>query len=412
MALTDVSIKALKPKAKRYSVTDQRGLCIEVYPTGGCLWHYRYRADGKAQRVTLGRYPELTLKAARAKRDELATQVAHGRSPAIEKRAARTRVGQAVSLKQFAEQFVLEIASKKVKSISSTRRYLDKDIYPFIGALPMRDVTTEQIQQVVFRKKHAGFEAAAGQICGLLKRIFDYALARAVVTSNPVGGLPMRFVAQPQARTRALSSSEIKDYLTVVYRSNIRRQFKLALHLLLLTLARKSELLRARWSDVHFDLAEWHIPVENSKTKAAHIVYLSSHALALFEELRLLATGSELVLPGGRSIDKPFAHNTLNKALGGLVFEMPAFVVHDLRRTAATNLHEAGYSGDVIEKALNHKLGGVRGVYNRAEYKSQRQEMLQAWSDSVAALVADQPLVGSTHANDRRSVDFGPTRAR
>ena len=89
MSLTDTAIKALKPRSRRYTVTDEKGLVIEVFPTGGMLWHYRYRLNGKQERVTLGRYPALTLKLARGMRDERATMVALGQSPAQQKQRAK-----------------------------------------------------------------------------------------------------------------------------------------------------------------------------------------------------------------------------------------------------------------------------------------------------------------------------------
>ena len=154
-------------------------------------------------------------------------------------------------------------------------------------------------------------------------------------------------------------------------------------------MVRKSELLLARWEHVDFEQAEWHIPVENSKTGKPHVVYLSRQSLALFKELRLLAGGSELAMPGRGSLTKPFAHNSINTALKTALQgqPIPAFTVHDLRRTASTLLHENGWASDVVEKALNHTIGGVRGVYNRAEYAIQRREMLQFWADYIEQLV-------------------------
>jgi len=193
---------------------------LEVFPTGGMLWHYRYRLNGKQERVTLGRYPALSLKRARAERDRRETLVAQGQSPAVQK--------------QLAKQ----------------------------GAAPdttvVCDVTTEDVRAIIWRKKDEGFDAAAG---------------------------------------------------------NIRRQFKIGLHLILLTMVRKSELLFARWEHVDFEQAEWHIPAEHSKTGKPHIVFLSRQAIALFRELRALAGGSELVMPGRGSLTKPFAHNEINTAL-------------------------------------------------------------------------------------------------
>ncbi len=162
-----------------------------------------------------------------------------------------------------------------------------------------------------------------------------------------------------------------------------------SLHLILLTMVRKSELLLARWEHVDLEAAEWHIPVENSKTGKPHIVFLSHQAVELFKELQILAGGSKLVMPGRSSLTKPFAHNAINDALKVALQgqPIPAFTVHDLRRTASTLLHENGWASDVVEKALNHTIGGVRGVYNRAEYADQRKAMLQFWADFIDVMM-------------------------
>ncbi len=205
----------------------------------------------------------------------------------------------------------------------------------------------------------------------------------------------MRHVHKAKARERALSADEIKVFLTAAFESNIRRQFKIGLQLILLTMVRKSELLLARWSHVDFEAAEWHIPAEHSKTGKRHIVFLSRQAVALFKELQALAGGSELVMPGRGSLTKPFAHNAINNALKvALKGEaIPAFTVHDLRRTASTLLHENGWPSDVVEKALNHTIGGIRGVYNRAEYETQRREMLQFWADYIEQLMTTSKVI-------------------
>lgn len=390
MALTDTALKALKPRDKTYTVADERGLYVEVFPTGGIVWRYRYRLNGKAEKLTLGKYPALTLKNARIKRDEAAQAAAMGQSPAEHKQLAKAAAANATTVSEFGERFFSEIVAKDRADLTIPRRYFDKTIIPAIGAKPVRDVTTEDVRAIIWKKKDEGFDAAAGQVRGVLKRLFDYAQTAGLVTANPVLALPMRHVHKAKARERALSPDEIRAFLRAAFESNIRRQFKIGLHLILLTMVRKSELLLARWEHVNFEQAEWHIPAEHSKTGKPHIVFLSRQAVAGFKELHALAGGSELVMPGRGSLTKPFAHNAINNALKVALAgqPIPAFTVHDLRRTASTLLHENGWPSDVVEKALNHTIGGVRGVYNRAEYASQRRDMLQQWSDSIEALMS------------------------
>lgn len=395
MALTDAALKALKPKDKPYTVVDERGLYVEVFPTGGVIWRFRYRVNGQREKLTLGKYPALTLKNARKKRDEAAEAAAMGTSPAAQKQLAKLAAADATTVAEFGERFFREIVAKDRADLTIPRRYFDKAIVPAIGAKPVRDVTTEDVRAIIWRKKDEGFDAAAGQIRGVLKRFFDYAMTAGLATTNPVLALPMRHVHKTRARERALSPDEIGKFLRAVFESNIRRQFKIGLHLVLLTMVRKSELLLARWEHVDFEAAEWHIPAEHSKTGKPHVVYLSSQAVALFKELHALAGGSELVMPGRGSLTKPFAHNAINNALKVALAgqSIPAFTIHDLRRTASTLLHENGWPSDVVEKALNHTIGGVRGVYNRAEYAPQRREMLQQWADNIDAMLGTGKVI-------------------
>jgi integrase len=393
MALTDMTLKGLKPKLKRYSVTDGRGLSIEVYPTGGMAWRYRYRVSGRLEKVALGKYPAVSLKEARQRRDELAGLVARGASPARLKQLRKVALAEETTVREFGERYFGEVVVRHRKNPTILRRYLDKVIYPRLGEKRVREVTATDIQKMVFEKRDHGFPAAAADVRNLCKRIWDYAIVCQVAETNPAAALPVRFITKARPRTRALSPDEIRIYLSTLYGSGIRRQFKLALHLILLTLVRKSELLQAKWSDVDLENREWGIPEANSKTGTPHIVYLSSHAADLLRELRSLAGESVWVLPGRSGPEKPFAHNALNKALDGLNCPIAPFTVHDLRRTGSTRLHEAGFNSDVIEKALNHTIGGVRGVYNRAEYADQRRSMLQFWASYVDDLLSERKLL-------------------
>lgn len=395
MSLTDTALKALRPREKVYTVTDERGLYVEVFPTGGIVWRFRYRLNGKQEKLTLGKYPALTLKNARIKRDEAAQAAAMGTSPVEQRQLAKVASAKATTVVDFGERFFSEIVAKDRADLTIPRRYFDKAIVPAIGMKPVRDVTTEDVRSIIWKKKDEGFDAAAGQIRGVLKRLFDYAMTAGLVTTNPVLALPMRHVHKAKARERALSPDEIRTFLRSAIDSNIRRQFKVGLHLLLLTMVRKSELLLARWEHVDLAQAEWHIPAEHSKTGKPHIVFLSIQAVALFKELHALAGGSNLVMPGRGSLTKPFAHNAINSALKVALRgqAIPAFTIHDLRRTASTLLHENGWPSDVVEKALNHTIGGVRGIYNRAEYEDQRREMLQFWADYVDALLSSGQVI-------------------
>ena len=253
MALTDTALKALKPKDKPYTVADERGLYVEVFPTGGIVWRYRYRLNGKLEKLTLGKYPALTLKNARIKRDEAARRRRWASHRPSRSSWRRWRLPTRPPWPTSASGSSGRSSRRTGKDLTIPRRYFDKSIVPAIGTKPVRDVTTEDVRAIIWKKKDEGFDAAAGAVRGVLKRLFDYAMTAGLVTTNPVLALPMRHVHKAKSRERALSPDEIRIFLKAAFESNIRRQFKIGLHLILLTMVRKSELLLARWEHVDFE---------------------------------------------------------------------------------------------------------------------------------------------------------------
>jgi integrase len=360
---------------------------MEVWPSGIKSWRLRYMQKCHRQRINLGRFPEVNLAAARAERDRLTQAIKAGRSPAEEFRRHAREVLRALTVKEFGERYVQEVVERARKDDAPIRRYLERNVYPAIGAMPVAAVQAEHVREIVFPIRNAGHGQAAVAVRNLLKRMWDYALICELAESSPVNSLPVKYIAVAKARSRALSEAEIRLFLNRLDAAPLRSEVKSALRLILLTLSRKSEVRLARWEHISFERGEWEIPQEHSKTGAGQIVHLSRQAIAILEQLRQIARGSEYIFPAvGSDGNTPIGRSTLNRALDRVQQGMAHFTVHDLRRTGATRLSEMGYQPDWIEKALNHKQRGVRGIYNRAEYATQRREMLQAWADALDAL--------------------------
>ncbi len=358
MAFTDAAVKALRPQAGRYMKCDGSGLYIEVLPSGEKSWIYRYRLAGASAKVSLGRYPLMSLKAARGKRDDMRKLVRDGISPVEQRRRARAEAQGDPTVREFGDRYFREFVQPNWKSPDGIRRYLDKEIYPALGDKHLQAVTALDVQAVVYCKRDNGRIASALRIRSVIRSMFAYAIEKQLVESNPAAMVATRFIGKPRRRDRALSPKEIGVYLLTIYRSNIRRQFKLALHIAPLTLVRKSELLQARWDHIDLDSGEWHVPSQNSKSGMSHDVYLSRQVTAMFRELRVLAGKSELVLPGRSSVRKPFSANALNKALEGLSFEatMPNLLLLNSFRKPGTFL---------INDSLFHTLDLTRSDSQR-----------------------------------------------
>jgi integrase len=424
MALSDTALKNLKPTDKAYQKPDEGGLFVEIMPGGSKVWRMRYRIGGrgaKQEKVTLGDYPTYSLAEARSWRDDCKILAGRGLSPMALRRGDAIPEDAAPAVKELAQAFIREWclktrekvrikeeAAKEADTVEvfarrwfaeivepansrprNVLRALEKDIIPAIGSKQVADVTVTDILAITDKIKNRGADQMALQTRNILKRLFAYAIAREKTQFNPAAAIEAKFIASAKSRDVALSSEEVGKLLRAIYQSSMKRAYKLALHLLILCMVRKSELIEAKWEELDLEKAEWAIPGERMKKDKPHLVSLSRQAVAMFEELKGLASGSEWVFPSRGSLNQPIAHNTLNKAVQGMELDVQSFVIHDFRRTSSTHLHEAGFNSDWIEKSLAHETKGIRGVYNRAQYAEQRREMLQWWADFVDSQIQD-----------------------
>lgn len=366
-------------------IHDSAGLYLELRPSGSMSWRYRFTLHSKPGKINLGRYPQTSLAEARQRRTELAKGISEGKSPSEQTKALQRAKERGETLKQFSERYLREVVSRNRQNVTPIQRYFERAIWPALGNRPMAQIQLSELRTVIFDKREAGKLQAALAIRNLLKRLWDFAVICEVADRNLLAAIPAKFVASTKSRTRALDKTEIGLFLRALDEARITRDHKAALRLILLTLTRKGEMRLARWKEFNLEAGEWEIPEEHSKG-GAQIVYLSRQAVAILADLQAKRKpGQSCVFParGGLGLETPMAARTLNDALERVPVRIKHFTVHDLRRTAATNLSEQEYIPDVIEKALNHKIKGVRGVYNRAQYATQRRTMLQAWADCL-----------------------------
>lgn len=401
---TDREIQNLKPQDKRYSVKDKlnNGLSIEILESGVKSWHYRYSLAGKQERLVIGRYPDLSLKDARQIRDESASLVAKGISPKKDKAKP-----QSILFKDYGERYLNEVIKKERKNPYNMILCLNNDIYPTMGSIPLDQVSIDDIRRTIWRKKDQGYDAAANQVRGLLKRMFDYAMTLGLVPFNPVLAIPSRHIHKAKPRNRYLSTNEIRVFYTTLLNSRIYRPRKLGLLLSLLTLVRKSELLRAKWEHIDFEQRMWLIPETKADSATGHsremIVYMSDQVIEIFKELKVIA-GNEPFVFVGRKSGTHISHNAFNTAQKSALAltDLPPFTVHDLRRTASTHLNEQGFHSDAIETCLNHTMRGVRGVYNKAKYEKERIDMMEKWSNYIFSIIYESNLIFFNESSSKK----------
>lgn len=364
-----------------------------MWDSGTKTWHYRYSLNGKQERLVIGRYPDLSLKEARQVRDESASLVAKGISPKQNKNKVTS-----ILFSDYGERYLNEVIKKERKDPYNMILCLNNDIYPMMGSIPLDQVSIEDIRRTIWRKKEQGYDAAANQVRGLLKRMFDYAMTLGLVPFNPVLAIPSRHIHKAKPRDRYLSTNEIRTYYTILLNSRIYRPRKLGLLLSLLTLVRKSELLKAKWEYIDFDKRIWLIPETKADSATGHsremVVYMSDQVIEIFKELKTIA-GDEPYVFVGRQAGTHISHNAFNTAQKAALAltDLPPFTVHDLRRTASTHLNEQGFHSDAIEACLNHTMRGVRGVYNKAKYEKERIDIMEKWSNYIFSVIYEPNLI-------------------
>jgi integrase len=407
--LSDSKVRSLKRKDKRYEVADGHGLFIEVQPSGERVWRFRYRLNSRREKVTIGPYPAIPIadkvvrgkvetKGARTIHAEYRAMVAAGQSPTAHKRTAKAKAAsEDATVAGFAKRYDRERLAT-LKRPEQSRQRLKRYVTPAIGNRQLDSLTRDDILAIVDPIKDAGSIQEARHTLNLLWYILDHAMERGLIERNVAREIKMKTIGPATSRDRVLTTHELGKLLRALDQAAfLNPALRHATGLLLLTMCRKGELVNARWEHVDLDEALWSIP--DNKGGNPHSVPLSPQALDLFKALRLLAGESAYVLPrliGSPAHDKPMSESTLNWAIKQLTVDrdgkpallsIPAFTLHDFRRAASTYLHGMGrYNSDVIEKALGHAIRGVRGVYNKAAYISERTAMLNEWANALEAM--------------------------
>lgn len=389
--LTDTKLRNLKPQAKIYKVPDREGLYVAVTPKGAVSFRYNYSLNGRQETLTLGLFGDggITLNEARERLNDAKRLILKGVSPAREKARAKERVSEAKTFGEWAELWLR--GYRMAESTRDMRRATyNRELQREYGNKLLFEISPDDLRSLTDKIVARGAPATAVHAREVVLQVFRWAKERGEKVDNPALLVRPAAIATFEPRDRSLSPEEIGLMYRYMDRIGTSPQFRVAAKLLLLTMVRKSELANATWSEVNFTDAMWTIPKERMKRRLPHVVYLSRQALDFFIALKTFAGGSEYVLPSRYDSDLPMSNATANQVLT-LTYKLAQkegkplgkFGPHDLRRTASTLLHEAGYNTDWIEKCLAHEQRGVRAVYNKAEYAEQRRSMLQDWADMI-----------------------------
>lgn len=389
--LTDTKLRNLKPTDKLYKVPDRDGMYVAVTPGGSVSFRYNYSINGRQETLTIGRYGPtgLSLAEARERLTEAKKLIADGKSPAREKARAKNKEQAAQTFGAWAQKWIS--GHEMAESTRDMRRsvYL-RELEGVFGNCKLQEITDGDLRALTDKIVARGAPATAVHVREIVFQVFRWAMERGQRVENPAELVRPTTIARFAPRDRALTPDEIATMYVYLERVATTPSIRAAAKLLLLTMVRKSELTDATWDEVNFTDATWTISKTRMKRRNPHVVYLSNQVMDIFIAFKTFAGGSRYVLPSRYNPDKPMSKATLNQTLTltytlaqkeGMSLEK--FGPHDLRRTASTLLHEAGYNTDWIEKCLAHEQQGMRAVYNKAEYSEQRRAMLQDWSDMV-----------------------------
>jgi integrase len=395
--LTDIAVKNAKPGPKPYKLKDERGLFLEVRPNGGRWWRLRYFFTGKEKMLSLGVYPDVSLKDARERRDEARKLLASGVDPSQARKDGKTlSLEQAETFEAIAREWHARMASSWTEQTAMTNiGRLELDIFPYLGARPIKQIAAPDVLAALRRVESRGAEETARRLRTLCGQVFRYAVATGKCERDPAADLRGALTkAKPKNFASITDPREVAGLLRAIDDYTGSPETLAALQLAPLTFVRPGELRHAEWAEINLDAAEWRIPAEKMKMRDAHIVPLSRQAVSVLQGLHPLTGQGRYCFPSERTKDRPMSENTVNAALRRMGYGKEEMTGHGFRSMASTLLHEQGWQSDVIERQLAHaERNKVKAAYNRAGHLPERRKMMQAWADYLDALKSGAKVV-------------------
>ena len=384
MPLNDRQIKHSKPKDKPYKLTDGNGLYLHITPAGGKLWKLDYAIDGKRKTLSIGKYPHLSLVEAREAAENARKMKAQGIDPSQAKQQAKAE-RQAALLNTF-EHIARDwhqnnISRWKPNHAQRIMRYLEKDVFPYIGSSPIQELRVAHIKQVLDAITARGVAETAEKIRQWINKIFNYALMLERVDGNPASALVGYIQPQTTEHMPALPREELTEFYRRLLQVDAEPQNRLCLMLLVLCFPRNTEIRGGEWKEINWQTKTWTIPASRMKRPREHLIPLSDWAIELLQELHQLTGKGRFMFPNRNTISGYISENTLGNILNRIGYKGIA-TPHGFRSLASSILNEQGFNPDAIERQLAHvEENKIRAAYNRAEYLAERTEMMQWYSN-------------------------------
>jgi integrase len=384
MPLTDTAIRNAKPKAKPYKLTDEKGLFLLVQPSGGKLWRFKFRVDGRNQagqpkrvekKLAFGAYPDISLRDARRLCDEA---------------RAHAKLNAANSFEAVAQSYIEKCKREgRAGATTAKQEWLLKLLDRAIGHRPIADIQPFEMLEAVRKYETTGRTEAARRALQFASQVFRFAIANQLAASDPTRDLRGALTSHKSKHHAAiLEPKKVGELLRAIDGYDGHPVTRYALQLAALVFVRPGELRHAEWSEIDIEAKVWRIPTAKMKARVEHVVPLSEQTLLLLDKVRELTGDSQYVFPSIRTRFRPMSENTVNAALRRLGYAKDEMTGHGFRAMASTLLNESGkWSPDAIERALAHKdKDAVRAAYHRGAHWQERVEMAQWWADHLDTL--------------------------
>jgi integrase len=385
--LTDTELKALRTRDRPYKRSDARGLYVIVNPDGARWWRFRYRVGGREKLISLGTYPDTSLKLAREKRDDARRDLAAGIDPSAQRLAAK--MAAADTFEAIGREW-LKVQEPKLSAatLAKAEWILTTFVFPHIGSRPIGEIEATDVLRLLRRVESRDKHETAHRTRQRCSQIFRFAVAsgraRRDVTVDLRGALA---AVKTESLAAIVEPARIGELLRAIDGYQGHPAVTAALKLAPYVFVRPGELRAAEWSEIDVADSAWRIPAERMKTKSPHVVPLAKQALDIIEELRLVTGGGRFLFPSLRTVARCMSENAITAALRRLGYSGDEMTWHGFRSMASTRLNELGFAPDMIELQLAHKeRDKVRAAYNRAERLADRRSMMQQWADHLDGL--------------------------
>ncbi|HHL6372722.1 TPA: tyrosine-type recombinase/integrase [Klebsiella pneumoniae] len=386
MKLNARQVDTAKPREKAYQLADGAGLYPEVVPSGSRYWRMKYRFNGKEKRMAFGVYPAVSLAQSRALRDEAKKKLAEGIDPSFAKK--EEKLVRDVRLHNTFQAVALEWHGTKVSRwsegyASDIIEAFNKDIFPYIGQQPVNEIKPLVLLNVLRRMESRGATEKAKKVRQRCSEVFRYAIVTGRAEYNPAADLTSAMSGHESKHYPFLTVEELPDFFKALSGYTGSPLIVLAARLLILTGVRTGELRGAFWSEFDLEKAVWEIPAERMKMKRPHLVPLSTQALEIVQQLKVMSGQYPLVFPGRNDPRKTMSEASINQVFKRIGYTGKV-TGHGFRHTMSTILHEEGFNTAWIETQLAHvDKNAIRGTYNHALYLEGRKEMMQWYGDYV-----------------------------